>query len=399
MKNLNRLLIFACLLSFSACSDFVNNVDAPSDQVDSDQLNDEKQVGFLIAGIQQRFATTYDYTILLADALSDALEFDWNSPSATSQSLNEIDSGTIPFDNPDIAAQFINIGELRFLADDLLRRAEKINFTDEDLQKETLYAGNLYAGIVRYLYATYNGLERHLGGGVINNGPFIASSELYQLAISLFQIAKTHVEQDSYEERLLNSLIARTFLFKGDVAEAVIFARVGLQQGDEPFQALYSFESTNIYWLEGGTGRGELLAAKRYLDYLKSDPKEAARIPLVQVADDSSFWLQGKYDDADIPIDFISWEENALMLAELEMPNAPTIALSLVNQVRFSFGLDAISNLDIDVILAEREKTMFAQGLRLVDQRRHNRFHLPEIAWQYLPFSEEERINNPNIPF
>lgn len=397
MKNLNRFLIFVCLISFFSCSDFVNSVDSPSDQVDSDKLDDEKQVGFLIAGIQQRFATTYDYTILLADALSDALVFDWNSPTATSQSLNEIDSGTIPFDNPDIAAQFINIGELRFLADDLLRRAEKIDFTDEVLQEETLYTGNLYAGIARYLYATYNGLERQLGGGVINNGPFIPSSELYQFAISFFQIAKTHIEQGSYEERLLNSLIARTFLFNKDIAEAVLFARVGLQQGDRPFQALYSFESTNIYWLEGGTGRGELLVADRYLDYVEADPNEAVRVPLVPVTEDSIYWLQDKYDDADSPIDFMSWQENTLMIAELEMPNAPTIALNLVNQVRLSFGLDAISSLDIDVILAEREKTMFAQGLRLPDQRRFNRFHLPEIAWQYLPFSEEERINNSNF--
>ena len=53
-------LILILIISFSGCDSYVNNVNSPSDQIDTQRLNNENQVDFLAAGIEQRFATTYD---------------------------------------------------------------------------------------------------------------------------------------------------------------------------------------------------------------------------------------------------------------------------------------------------------------------------------------------------
>ncbi|MFQ5650078.1 MAG: hypothetical protein ACE5IY_09060 [bacterium] len=389
-------LLIAISLS---CSDFVDNVTPPIDEIDSDKLTDESQMSFLIAGVQQRFATTYDQTILLADALSDAFFFDPNVPGATFVSFEDIDFGEIELDNSAVEAQFLQLGELRFLADDLLRRARQIEFVDLELRRQVFFTGHLYGGIARYLYATYTGLSETEGGGVIDNGPFIPSDEMYALALASLQEALDHTNS-AYERRMLNSLIARCHLFNGNQSAARSSARDGLQEGDPPFQALYNSESANFYWSQAGRGQTQFVVDSLLVDCVTTDPAETTRIkiePILGLDEETVFWRQARYPRVDSPIPFISWQENELMLAELEFNTGGVpSALGRVNRVRAAFGLSSLQTLLLEDIKAERDKTLFARGLRLVDQRRFGEFHL-EGVWQYLPIPLVERINNPNL--
>lgn len=390
--------IFCCAV-LSGCSDFVNDVEEPIDSVDSDLLTDESQIDFLIIGIQQRFATTYSRTVVLADALSDLLFFDQNVSGATFSSFEEIDDGQIQLDNASVEELFLQLGELRFLADDLIVRVNAIDFMDPDKEREALYVGYFFGGIARYLYATYSGLTENQGGGVIDNGPFIPSAAMYQGAVERLQQALAQTSSQA-EKRLVNAIIARSFLFSGDDGNALRFAREGLVQGDAPFQALYSSESDNFYWSQAGRGRNQFVVDGRFHAYILEDPTESARIQIERLTGrgGGEFWRQVRYPEIDTPIDFISWQENDLMRAEIELRTGLVAdALARVNTIRSSFGIAPLTSLNTAELSREREKTLFAQGLRLVDQRRLNQFHLADDAWRYLPIPASERRNNPNL--
>ncbi len=408
MKNTHRMLcrlLLALLLMgmVSACNDFVNDVDPPVDQIDGNRLTQESQMPFLMAGVQQRFATTYGQTIVLADALSDALFFDSEVPGAVLRSFEDIDFGEIELDNSSVEAQFVDLGELRFLADDLLRRAQEITFDDADLERQVFFVGNLYGGIARYLYATYTGLDETTGGGVLDGGPFVPAREMYRLAIERLQSALVYIS-DGYDESVLNSIIARCQLFSGNQAEAAAFAGRGLMAGDPPFQAKYNSESANFYWAQAGRGQTQFVVGDRFALFLEDDEAESTRVKIEEILgfdDETVYWRQKRYAGIDAPIPFISWQENELMLAELDLrANRVQEALDRVNAVRAFYQLSQLQGFefDLDVLVDEREKTLFLQGLRLPDQRRFDLFdHLEEGAWQYLPITESERNNNPNL--
>ncbi len=393
------LLLFLFPIILLSCDEFVNDVEPPIDQIDSDKLTDESQMRFLIAGVQQRFATTYDQTIVLADGLSDAFFFDLNVPGATFFSFEDIDFADIRPENASVEAQFQDLGELRFLADDLLRRARELQFSDADLRREVFFTGHFYGGIARYLLAAYCGLTETEGGGVIDNGPFLPSAQMYQQAADRLQSALNH-SNDPYERRVTNSIIARAYLFNGERQRAQSFAGDGMIAGDAPFRTRYSPESANFYWSQAGRGQTQFVADDRFADYIFTEPAETTRVKIEGILgfdDETVFWRQIRYPEIDSPIPFMTWQENELMLAELDFfGGAMGPALARINLVRASFGLDDLDRLDLETLLAEREKTMFAQGLRLVDQRRFNEFHI-EGGWQYLPIPETERLNNPNL--
>ncbi|MFQ5769707.1 MAG: hypothetical protein ACE5HX_04165, partial [bacterium] len=116
------ILSFSMLMIWSACSDFVDEVDPIIDQVEDDQLNDEEQIPFLSLGVKVRFSTTHDQLSVLSEGLSDQFFFSSNVPNATFPSFLDIDLGEIQFDNNSVDGMFFDLGELRFFADDLIRR-------------------------------------------------------------------------------------------------------------------------------------------------------------------------------------------------------------------------------------------------------------------------------------
>ncbi len=86
------------------------------------------------------------------------------------------------------------------------------------------------------------------------------------------------------------------------------------------------------------------------------------------------------------------------MLAELALRGQATgDALTLVNAVRTSHGLDPLATIDIAGIMVERDKELFVQGTRLMDQHRTNNWHLAAGTWKYFPIPQTERDANSNF--
>jgi len=362
--------------------------------------------------VQTRFATTHDLYVLLTEGLSDALIFDRRVPNATFDTYDQIERGDIDLANNSVDGVYNNTGELRFFSDNLVERVEAITIEDQDLRREALFWGNFLGGVARYFYATYVGLRPREGGGVIstdpeNPGPFTPSTEMYGLALEKLNAALQHA--DDYHTRVVNSTIARIHLYQGNFDAARTAAQNGMQEGDAPFQSLHSVESANAFYFGAGPGRHQWVADFRFKDIVDANPEEAVRIPLVEVVgndgdeeagvDPTIFWRQAKYEERSSPIDFMSWQENELMLAELDLRGGDAgTALGRINDVRASHGLDGLDAADMDVLIRERELELWLTGQRLVDQRRMSLWHLGDGTWQFLPITQSERNSNPNIP-
>ena len=390
-KHFLAALLLVGVGSLSACDTFVNDVEGPIDLVPTDSLDNPANLGFLITGVQQRFATTHGTAVLLADGLSDAYVFATGTSGATFPTYGQIDDGEILLENNSVDGLYTDVNELRYLADDLLDRVQnRIDFSDEDaaLRDEAFFTAYFYGGVARYYLATYFGLSERVGGATIDAGPFIPSSALYQQAIDRFTSAMDYVEAGSYEMRLLNSVIARTHLYNGNVDLAGDFAADGLMPGDPPFVALYNPQSSNPVWIGAGRGRTQFAAAPRFGadgdDVTPTEPYQAGYIRQALYLTDSD------------PIPFMSWQENSLILAEAALAdNDEDAALAFINEARGS--LPDLETADLDVLIDQRDKLLFTQGARLVDQRRFDLWHLGPDTWQYLPITQSERNSNPNI--
>lgn len=395
------IFIFSVLVLFNSCEDYVTDIDPLIDVTNDELLNDPKQLNFLIKGVQTQYAEVQDALSCLSGALSDELIYDSNLKGASFPSFQEIDIGEIQLDNTSVQNLYDDLGELRHFADDLVRRTNTFSVADTVLKEKALYIGYFYGGIARFFYATYIGLNPDEGGGVINDGPFIPSDDMYDLAIEKFDSSLTYVT--GYDLRVTNSVLARTYLYKGDYANAATYADSGLVNGDDPFQSLHSVDADNYWWGFAGAGRCQLGVDFRFHDYIVADPLEADRIQIAEtVALDTSiypvYYRQDMYPEDVSSINTMTWQENNLMLAELALRGFGSgNALGLVNEVRTSHGLADLAVVDLNVIYTERDKELFTTGARLPDQRRFDNWHLGAGTWKYLPITQDERNNNPNI--
>ncbi len=400
MKYLSLIFIFALALLVQSCDSFVENVEDPIDTFGDQLLNDENQVDFMVNGIHGTFAQTYGFLSVYADGLSDGLVFDLRVQTATYPQYYEIDNGSIILNNNSVIDGEQLLGQLRLFADTLVGRALQITFTDSSKLHKALYHGYLYGGIARYFYASYFGLTEEQGGGAINAGPFIPSTQMYRQALDRLDLALPHA-QSPYEERVVHSIKARIHLYLGEYTQAAAEAANGLVSGDPSLDALFKSESQNPWWTEAGNGRLQWVADPRFIGYVTSDPKEAVRIPLneYQSPYDGSFLnFQNKYPQDASPTPFITWQEMNLIQAESAARDSlNTVALTLINSVRTSHGLDARTETALDSIYIERDKELFATGNRLMDQRRFDRWHLPVGTWKFLPITQREREANPFI--
>jgi len=493
------LLLAACVLS--ACDAFVQDVDPPNDTAGSTELNDDSEAQFLIRGVQAQWADATDNTLTAADFLSDEFRFGRNI-DATFPTFIELDTGRPESDNNSIVGAANAVGQYRFLADSLVGRADVITFTDEATasKAEMKYAGYLHGAIARYLYATYFGQAPREGGGVLDTSAFIPAPAMYERADRTFAQALTWADKlndrDDREQRIVQSLRARAALFAGThdfrtsgglqddeaLRAAADYVAEGLRRGDPPYEVKYSTQDDNNYASEAGRARSQMVVQDGYLlnpavaasrayktdvspsdpavrsfaDVIRSNPKELARVPLVQVfragpvgailtpdnaaglvgsfiagatqappfsgASPEFEFVQTKYRETD-PIPFMTWQEVYLMRAELELrgySTGSTSAQQLLNAVRDSYAdptvsevpggvnFDPLSSSEVTLnrIAIERDRTLFGQGLRLPDQRRLAQpaaeWHLRPSArdgttWQWLPISRQERDNNPNL--
>ncbi len=408
MRTLTSTILASLLavLLVAGCDSFVEDVDLPVDTIDNGQLTTESQVSFLITGLQTRFATTHDRLAMLSDGLSDQLIFDQRVPNATFPTYQEIDIGEITLDNNSVDNPFTGLGELRLFSDQLLERIAEIEFEDAELQREAQFVGNFYGGVARYFYATFFGLEPRMGGGVIDAGPFIPSAEMYAQALDKLNASLGFA--DAYQTRVVNTLIARIHLYQGDYGAAQAAAQNGLEDGDAPFQSQHSVESQNRYYQQAGIGRTQWVCDFRYKEIVDADPAEVVRVQLEVIEGNDGdpdagvaptlFYRQAKYLANNAPIDFATWQENTLMLAEVDLRDGNAAgALARVNAVRAVSSLDPLDSIDLEGLMFEREKELFAEGFRLVDQRRMETWHLGPETWQYLPITQSERNNNENF--
>jgi hypothetical protein len=400
MKKIN-LFIQISIFSFISitCKDYVTNVDPLVTATEDSNLNNESQVQFLINGVETHFAHALGQVDVCAGGLSDAFFFDRNVPAATYPSFAEIDAGNINLTNNSIDYAYNAAGQLRYYSDDLIRRIYLISFSNIYLKNNALFTGYFYGGYARYLYAAFFGLNPTQGGSPINNGPFIGSIEMYDLAIERFKESLNYTT-NGLITKTVNSVIARAYLYKGDYANAATHAANGLVNGDPPFQALYNSTQNNYWYYDAGVGRKQFVADFRFKSYIDADPNEANRIKIDSIlgSNNEMYYYQVVYPSYDSPQKIITWQENNLMMAELILRGFGSgDALALVNEVRTSHGIAPLASVDLDVIYTERDKELFASGNRLVDERRFNKWHLAPGTWEYLPVTEAERNGNPNL--
>ncbi len=404
MRNFKFVfLIITPIMFFNSCKDFISNTDSLIERIEDSKLNDPAQIPFLISGLKTQFSAAASNAIVLSDVLSDLLYYNphmvFDGPP-----YREIDYGTISLENEIIARAYSYIGQARFYADNLVERVLKEKIADEKLKKEALFAGRFYGGYTRFLYAAYFGLSETNGGSPVNGSPFISSDKLYTRAINLFVQALESTE-DPWQKRLTNSMIAKSYLYQGNYANAAAFALKGLSSGDPSFSIQFNikFSYYNRYYLIASKFDLLFVIDNRFSKYIEADPNEANRIKIDSIItnDDnhSIIYFQTKYDNLDSPEDLISWQENNLMLAELALRNQASAgnALALVNEVRLSHNISPLNNVDLETIYTERDKELFSTGNRLPDERRFDKFHLPAGRWQYLPVPAEERNTNNNL--
>ena len=159
--------------------------------------------------------------------------------------------------------------------------------------------------------------------------------------------------------------------------------------------------TTNYYWSQAGNGRTQWVSDFRFNDYVLADPAEATRVQLTTILGNdevTTYFYQDLYPERTTSLPFAKWQENELMLAELDLNDGNAAsALTRINAVRASHGLSALASADINVLIDERDKELFTMGLRLVDQRRLDLWHLGPDTWWFLPITQNERNINTNF--
>jgi hypothetical protein len=402
MKKLKYLLLVLPLFLFiSACEDYISDVNPLIDVVQDGLLTSESQTEFVVRGVQQRFAVVASQIACQMDLLSDQMHYTSDIASASFPTFEEIDKGAIVLNNATSTGTYRQLGELRFFSDDLVRRANEITFVDQTKKTLALYNGYLFGGIARFYLATAFGLNQNEPGGTIDNGPFIPAATLLDQAIEKYNLA-LNATADALSKRIVNSLIAKAYFAKGAYAQAASFAANGMASGDANFNALNSDVSNIYYWGFAGAGRVQIAVAERFNDYIVADAKETARIKISTVKGTSgkTYYWQTKYPDKGSSFVMMTWKENNLMRAELILRgNASGDALALVNAVRASYSLSNLTSIDLAGLMVERDKEMFCQGTRLIDQNRTGGvpWHLAASVWRYMPIPQTERDANPNI--
>ncbi|MCK5147029.1 hypothetical protein KAR48_09755 [bacterium] len=399
------IMLFLLLLLGTACEDYVTSTDPLIDRVEDQYLTEESQVPFIISGVKAKFSAAIDHLFTMAGVLSDEMFFDVAVVGATYPDFDSFNRGEMRDDMTHIAGPYNDIGELRFMGDDLIRRLESLEFEDADLANEAAFVANFYGGAFpRYLLAGYWALARNQPGGTIDNSAFIAAGTLYADAIEKAKTALTFTS-DAVLIRTVNTFIARVYLFQGSYALAAQHAALGLVEGDAPFEALYSLVGLqNTWYHNAGRGRCNGAAAWRLSEYIEADANEANRLPLTNPnsTDGILYWMQDKYPSVGSPIHFLTWQETSLILAECALRGAGGgDALALVNSVRAFYSIDALAQVDMEVLIVERDKQLAFTGMRLIDQRRfddaYGTWHLGDEAWRYFIIPNDERNGNPNI--
>ena len=413
-----------------------------------EEINDPANIPFLVNGVLNDYSHAHTYVSLWADLLSDALVNDGKVQGSTDVRGEYLDNGSYDPTVGSYAPPYQAIAKVWRSANSLKLRLDLMD-GDESSEKLGYYTAYLYQALPCYLLGTYYGNGPNYpddGGATLNESPFLPSGNLYSMAIAYFDTAMVYA--DDHQEKIIHSLLGRQYLYNGNYSAAAQHALLGLQQSDESFNALPGEEDPwpNWYWYEAGGNRTRYTLDSRFKLLLgedfedmngngvrdttetftdcaiigadvgqgdgvynpPSEPQESSRILLSAAAmtpgQNYTRYFQMKYPFADSPVPIIDWKENHLILAELALrgESVNVTAIDAINVVRSSHGLQSLTSVDYEVLLHERDKELFCQGQRLIDQNRFSdvlNWHLPESdTWHYLPVPFEEVLNNPNYP-
>jgi hypothetical protein len=402
-------------IGLSSCQRYVQDVAKPLDLINDSDLNNEAQVPVLLTSLGGYLGYFMRYATLYSSTLSDeCIITEGISSNMVSAEFRRFDNGEPVPDN--LNTIWGNLSGTRFQAQNLLERIPSIPFTRDSTRLRCQYLGWFFLGLVDHYQALWFGLKARQGGGVIAGGPFLPTSQLHDSSLVKFSTALQSARTD-YERRVVNSFIARAHLLEGRFPQALAAATNGMKQGDTAFSLLYAASAFNVWMDVAGKNNHQVIPDPRFRRYIEADPAEAGRVLLTQGEKSSTnrtmpYYIQAKYLSEDAPIELMTWQENALMLAEcyVRASNAAA-ALAEVNRVRAAvppvqtpqgmMRLAARTTTNLDSIYIERDKQLFATGMRLVDQRRWNRWHFaPAVAataWYYLPIAQNERNTNPNL--
>ena len=436
------------LLIFSGCESFVENTSSSISYVTDDEINDPANIPFLINGVLNDYSSAHTYVSLWADLLSDALVNDGKVQGSTDVRGEYLDNGSYDPTVGTYAPPYQAIAKVWRSANSLKLRLDLMD-GDESSEKLGYYTAYLYQALPCYLLGTYYGNGPSYpgdGGATLNESAFLPSGELYSMAVAYFDSAMVYA--DDHQEKIIHSLLGRQYLYEGNYSAAAQHVLLGLQQGDESFSALPGEEDPwpNWYWYEAGSNRTRYTLASRFKHFLGEDfedtngngvwdstesftdcaingadvgqgngiydgplePEEVIRLPLsvatMTPGQSYSRYFQMKYPFANSPVPIIDWKETHLILAELALrgESVNLTAIDAINAVRSSHGLQLLTSVNYEVLLQERDKELFCQGQRLIDQNRFSdvlNWHLPDgETWHYLPVPFEEVLNNPNYP-
>lgn len=420
-----RLILNICLINLFilviSCEDtWYQKIEPPMDIAEDRALKDRIDLPLLTKGVLINLMYVYSDLVSASDLISDQIEFSQSVNNATFSSYDQLDGrgridqaddGSQFHDNISCIYNYASVGRFRKHADLLIETVSLLD--DENSSAEdtaAFYTGYLAGGLSRALYATYFALtDDGEPGSPIDDGPMISTANMFSDARSKYLLALPYATES--EKRVLYSLIGKTYLLGEDYIEAAIYLSQGMEAGDAPLQALYSYDYTNNYYEQMGVGRTQGIVPNRFMDYVAENPLEANRLPFVEAETlGEQRYVQTKYPEAISPVNVISWQENYLMLAEVSLRGA-SVAVSpgvAVNTVRAEHGLGALESVNLDVVYVERDKELWCTGNRASDQTRWNRWHnttnvgteVEETIygeWRYLSISLYEKNNNPNI--
>ncbi|PKL84117.1 MAG: hypothetical protein CVV24_01730 [Ignavibacteriae bacterium HGW-Ignavibacteriae-3] len=411
MNKLKYILIIPIIFGFATCSDYVTDVDPFIDRVTDVGLNGESYVDGLIIGLENQANWAIDDALVNADGLSDALIFDRRNANATFSGLENADQGLQQDTDSEFSGPFTQLHELRVQADTLVYRIEnKITFSNVATKNKGLYSAYLWSGIANFYLGSYYGKSQTVGGSPINLRRFYTTAELYNIAIVKLKTAITYTT-DPTQIKVANSFMAKIYLCMKDYANAATHANLGLKKGDAALTLKYNTTNNNAYRLTAGDTRTQFSLDPRFKAYTVADATEKNRIKFTSFTGTGGFVYdsQRKYvlTGSDVtPIEVVDWLEINLIRAELILRgNATGDALALVNEVRTQGGaavktagtvLSILPEAGKYSIYEERDKALWLRGLRILDQIRLDKWHLPGGTWKWyqIPYNEKQKNKN-----
>ncbi|MFM8473869.1 MAG: hypothetical protein ACKOBV_10170, partial [Candidatus Kapaibacterium sp.] len=147
ISNTSRALWFVALLFAAGCRDFVQNIDAPIDSINDDQLDQVSELPFLINGVKVQYSSAISQLSVLSGGLSDELEFSLDIRGATFPTYDELETGQVNLNNTSVDNALVAVGQLRILADTLISRVARLDSlkrfvtSDSTLKNQALFTG------------------------------------------------------------------------------------------------------------------------------------------------------------------------------------------------------------------------------------------------------------------